>query len=497
MASDGDITRPHNPLPRLEVTSNPSHWHVQLEVRPEQLAALQRMGYTSGALAWREGMDGWQPLRVGVEVETELSEADIESSDEDGDEREASGTQTRLDDAEPTLARTGSRRSFVFPRGHAPGDPVALVPAPPISNRPPAPEEHVLDDLFARPLPPPPRMPGSVPPRSSDEVSYEPHLHAAAQETEARYTPAPLALVPKPSWLTQTHRVPVAIERPISIPPPAVLDMYHGGPHALLRQRTLWLGMGATVLLSAAVAALVSSLVWHLQGRFADASASTIERAAALAPAEPPKRAETIASAPAEPQPTSVSVEELPLLRGTLTAPVTITTPDPPRRQPEHRELPRREPERAVNVEDGSNRSPSRAAFLGRPQSGKGGAPVAKQSSAIDQPIAERVAEEAEPAKNTAPLEAPGPATPTGPADRDAVAKAVAQAAVAARSCGTSPETGQVMVKFAPSGSAQSIQLLKPFSNRDVNACVLRAMSRARVAPFLGEAVSVRKSVRW
>lgn len=53
------------------------------------------------------------------------------------------------------------------------------------------------------------------------------------------------------------------------------------------------------------------------------------------------------------------------------------------------------------------------------------------------------------------------------------------------------------MVKFSPSGGAQSVQLLKPFSNHDVNACVLRAMSRARIAPFSGEAISVRKSVRW
>jgi hypothetical protein len=84
-----------------------------------------------------------------------------------------------------------------------------------------------------------------------------------------------------------------------------------------------------------------------------------------------------------------------------------------------------------------------------------------------------------------------------GPPDRNAIARAMTISAGAARSCGAGPENGTVMVTFSPSGNAQSIQLLKPFSGRDVNACVLRAMSRARVPAFVGEPVAVRKSLRW
>jgi hypothetical protein len=52
-------------------------------------------------------------------------------------------------------------------------------------------------------------------------------------------------------------------------------------------------------------------------------------------------------------------------------------------------------------------------------------------------------------------------------------------------------------VTFAPSGNVQSVRLIEPFSDSSVNGCVLRALGRARVPAFTGDAVEVHKSLKW
>src|SRR5262245_62120028 len=71
--SDVEITRPDNGPPYEHPTVT-RPWHVHLELRPEQLLTLHRLGFTGGALAWREGMDDWQPLSEGGEPGEELEQ---------------------------------------------------------------------------------------------------------------------------------------------------------------------------------------------------------------------------------------------------------------------------------------------------------------------------------------------------------------------------------------------------------------------------------------
>ena len=95
-----------------------------------------------------------------------------------------------------------------------------------------------------------------------------------------------------------------------------------------------------------------------------------------------------------------------------------------------------------------------------------------------------------------APPPSPPPAPTAGP-DKAAIAKAVNRAASAASSCDASPQSGRAQITFAPSGNVQSVQLIQPFSDNSVNGCVLRALGRAHVPPFAGEAVIVRKALSW
>lgn len=475
LAGDADITRPNNPMPRIEIPSAPPAWHVHLELRPEQLVTLHRMGFTSGALAWREGMDRWQPLSVG---QVELAESDpsspsewIESSGEsvepeDSDDRTESAsslqrkerrTTGRSGSSRPSSGRAGAvdatRRSFVFPRGRRPTGTVTAVQAMPVAlgtMRPPPPpalvnaqsaevelDENELEDIIHDPLLPAPRLPSSLPAPS-------------------------LALVPKPAWLTQAAYGPSSLDRLASVPPLSMDSPFVRGP--MLRPRTLWLGAAAVVVMSACVAALVSSMVWQFRSGGSSASLTpTAEQADTRAVRSASSKVKTDT---AEPQPTSVSVDELPLLMKGAQAPAATIT-----------------------ATSAGGASTKRAALVpaSAEKAGTRGGQSHKKAASPEARV---------PSRRAAAAPVVVPSTP-GPPDRAAIAGAVNRASGAARSCGSGPENGQLVVTFAPSGSAQSIQLLKPFSNRDTNACVLRAMSRARVPAFIGEPVSVRKSLRW
>jgi hypothetical protein len=89
-----------------------------------------------------------------------------------------------------------------------------------------------------------------------------------------------------------------------------------------------------------------------------------------------------------------------------------------------------------------------------------------------------------------------GPALPQGP-DRAAVTKAMSRANRAAASCGTGPQDGRVSLTISPAGVVTSVSLVKGFGDAGVNACVLRAFSRAKVPAYEGDPIQVRKAVRW
>lgn len=91
----------------------------------------------------------------------------------------------------------------------------------------------------------------------------------------------------------------------------------------------------------------------------------------------------------------------------------------------------------------------------------------------------------------------PPPPVPTKGPDRAAIAKAVGRASGAAMSCDSGPRQGRAVITFAPSGNVQSVGLVESFGDNAVNGCVLRALGRAHVPPFVGGPIEVRKGLSW
>ena len=94
---------------------------------------------------------------------------------------------------------------------------------------------------------------------------------------------------------------------------------------------------------------------------------------------------------------------------------------------------------------------------------------------------------------------APTPAAPAapGPADRAELARALGRAAAAARNCGDGPVQAQVVATYAPSGVPSSVHFGGAAPPASMRSCVLSAVARTRVTPFVGEPVTVSKSLSW
>jgi len=92
---------------------------------------------------------------------------------------------------------------------------------------------------------------------------------------------------------------------------------------------------------------------------------------------------------------------------------------------------------------------------------------------------------------------APTPAAAPGPADRAELARALARAAASARNCGDGPVQAQIVATFAPSGVPSSVHFGGSSPPTAMRSCVLSAVARVRVTPFVGEPVTVSKSLSW
>jgi hypothetical protein len=108
----------------------------------------------------------------------------------------------------------------------------------------------------------------------------------------------------------------------------------------------------------------------------------------------------------------------------------------------------------------------------------------------------------APPPRADAPVEAAPPAASPAAAGIDTAAAATAIAIAAARASGCiDPEdprtTMPVRVTFAPSGRVTSATVAGgPFAGTDAGGCIAMALRNAKVGPFEGPAVTVRRSVR-
>ncbi|MEI9951788.1 MAG: hypothetical protein WDO74_23110 [Pseudomonadota bacterium] len=91
----------------------------------------------------------------------------------------------------------------------------------------------------------------------------------------------------------------------------------------------------------------------------------------------------------------------------------------------------------------------------------------------------------------------PTPAAVAGPADRGELARALARAGASARNCGDGPVHAQIVATYAPSGVPSSVHFGASAPPASMRSCVLSAVARTRVTPFVGEPVTVSKSLSW
>jgi hypothetical protein len=92
-----------------------------------------------------------------------------------------------------------------------------------------------------------------------------------------------------------------------------------------------------------------------------------------------------------------------------------------------------------------------------------------------------------------------GVAAPAGASTggRGQFARAMAQAARSAQSCGEGPVHTQVVATFAPSGVPSSVHFASAPPPAALRSCVLSAVARSRVSPFEGDPVTVSKTLSW
>ncbi len=78
--------------------------------------------------------------------------------------------------------------------------------------------------------------------------------------------------------------------------------------------------------------------------------------------------------------------------------------------------------------------------------------------------------------------------------DRDGARTALKFAIARVRNCSNSGVSGSALITFAPSGIVQNVQLSQLVGDDVDPSCVTRALSGARVPPFTGSSVTVRKA---
>ncbi|MGC4094003.1 MAG: hypothetical protein QM756_40060 [Polyangiaceae bacterium] len=450
-ASDAEITRPQNEGPFEAPNAAPS-WHVHLELQPEELVTLHRMGFTSGALAWREGMNDWQPLRWGDppplappkkpadrSSHPEVPMALVKRRDSEPQKPEGTDSSSELRTPSPRGAELSPRLQAFSRRARSIPPLAPPIAVPVIGTTSPRPTLELL-----RP-PPFPAEPPTL-------VDLRPPSH-----------PPALAVVSTmPPRLSDSS---IREIKPASIPPPVEV------PNRPLRgvgSRALWLGAAALVALSASNGALVSALLWSLR-HSASASVAALSRSfnSNMCPApnatpagDKPQAAAALASTassseqkPAPKRQRPVSIDELPLVSDAKTA--------------------------SSSRSESHNGSSSRSSSSTSSSSSNSKSSRSKSSKVV-------LAEEG---RRSTPSD--------GPPDRASMNKALSLASASASTCADGPEKGRVQVTFSPSGGVQGVRLVQSFGDASINSCVLRAMGRAHVTPFTGDAITVTKTLAW
>jgi hypothetical protein len=487
-ANESELTIPRASLAPFELPpESPTNWHVHLELRPEELVALHRLGLTKGAIAWREGMPAWQPLResndnmqLGSEVLARAMES-LQETAELASSGEPPGPRESWSDAITIAADRGSEPANDAQELLPPIDvDTAMHILPPRVRRATLPPTSPLFAAGGRPH----VVPVSAPPRTGNSVSTLPPSGTRGAVAALALPSAPRL----PSFAADAPAPGFAAPALASAPPPATVFepsiVTQPGPS----RRMLWLGAIGLAAASAFVGALLS-------GTFKNENSES----AAAEPREAPEQARTGSTPEATAKPTGVSpisIEQLPLAGAAAPAqesnPARVAAASSPSKENDR--------ERTSRDREGDTERESARAAAPEPAAPEPAEPPSAGKRAIMAAMAQAVsspAPAAEPSKPAPESSEPEPSRATEGADLKAISRAVGNAARSATSCGDSPQSGRVAITFSPSGAVRSVQMEEPFAERDVGACVLRAMGRAKVGAFTGDPVTVRKAVSW
>jgi hypothetical protein len=466
-ANDSELTLPlASPAPLKDPTD--AYWHVHLELRPEELVALHRLGLTKGAIAWREGMPEWQPLKDtgAAQRGSDVDASDIViRSDDDSAASDWSDAITIASDREPSqplgpalgnapgasgrLPERARRATLpptspLFAAGGRPHVAEVSATPRPISTFPsPLPRGAGSGSSFPPPPVPPARDLGG--PRTLAGIPMTPVSGFPGSSAPARLPPAP----PLPTFATAEAELGSFSTQPIASFPPTSAVFEPTGFSSSPRRRALWFAAIGLALSSATVGLLMSGVLTTSVRAEAPPGAETtkgsVTRAGEARAASNVEQNDSGGPAP-------ISIEQLPLAAAAA----------------------------AAKAQAPASGSVSDAA-------GDGAQAARRDFAPESAPPPAAAAEPVEPAESRA----------SGGPDLKAIAKAVSAAARSASSCGDSPQSGKVALTFSPSGAVRSVQMEAPFAERDVGACVLRAMGRAKVSAFEGDPVVVKKSVTW
>jgi len=479
-ANEGELTLPRASLAPFELPPAPANWHVHLELRPEELVALHRLGLTRGAIAWREGMAAWQPLResndniqLGSEVLARAMES-LEGAAERASRSDEPGPRDSWSDAITIASERGSEPAH---------EPQELLPPIDVDTA-----AHILPPRVRRAtLPPtsplfaaggrPHVVPVSAPPRTGSTVSTIPP--AAGRPPEPALPAAPRL----PSFAPEAFAAPAVPSAP---PPATVFEpsvVTQPGPS----RRVLWMGAIGLAAASAFIGAFLSGTFksWNSESTATEARLTPEATRTAVATPEPAANSTGVAP---------ISIDQLPLAGNAApgqASPERRALASTPNRDRD-RERPQEREREAVRAPEPEPAAP--APEPSEPPSAGKRAIMAAMAQAVSSPQP-AAAEASQPADE--PRAEPEPSRSSEGPDLKAISRAVGNAARSATSCGESPQSGRVAITFSTSGAVRSVQMEEPFAERDVGACVLRAMGRARVSAFTGEPVTVRKAVSW
>jgi hypothetical protein len=454
----------------MEAPLGDQDWMVQVTALDRRMMSTNQVlselhtGKVNGrTLVWRTGMADWLPIaRVD-----ELSRASVPAP----------------------VQRNSSPRAAAFPN---------LAPAP----APPQPSQPMWSSPPSAPLPPPPSA--MSPPFGMAPGIGMPPPPLALQPPP----PPPMALTPPPPAPSASYGLPKPV--PVSAPPPE--PMSHGNTtrpvavdfsdmapenDAPLQSKRWVMALSAVAILAVFVT------VYSLSSRGGESEAKEASAAAkpqavsALQPAQKEKPAASAAAAaapaakpaatPAPSQDTAATAkasdgeDESEASSGRQTAQARYNPRSEYRRRSRGSSSDERESARSSDAEERAKPSPAAAA----PSS------TAREEEKSDEPASEPVAaadEVDEPPKSTSKSSG-------NTFNREAAKAALEEAADQAKNCrpqGGPSGTGQVQVRYEPSGKVSSVTILtSKFDNTTAGSCVRMLFRRAKVPEFTGAPVVV------